>query len=138
MLVIGSTGSTSLLSSRTNVRAIGCFFANMTGALMGMTIPLDMLFGTLATLLACLCEAYLSPRLWVAALYPTVFNGVIVGLELYFFMEGLGLSVWACMGFVAIGEAIVMGIAYGLFMGLIRNKGFMRAMKPTRHLDVRF
>ena len=116
---------------------IGCFFSNLTGLAMGMTIPLDLLFGTLATLIACLFEAYLSPRLWVAAIYPVVFNGFIVGLELYFLLNDTGLPWYACVGFVALGELIAIAVGYILFFILMRNEAAMRAIGATRHLDVR-
>lgn len=61
---------------------LGCFLSN----LLGSTI-VDVIFGTLATLLACLVTYKLrSARWWglaiPASLPPVVFNAVIVGIEL--------------------------------------------------------
>ncbi|MBE6126648.1 MAG: hypothetical protein E7182_01535 [Erysipelotrichaceae bacterium] len=57
-------------------------------------------------------------------------NGLVAAL--YY-----GLNLFACMGYVAIGEAIALGIGYAVFMGLIRNQGFMKVLAPTRHAEVK-
>lgn len=95
---------------------LGCFLANLTGFRAGQGFAMDFLFGTLATLIACLLEAYCSKFLFVAALWPVAINGVIVGL----------------------GELIAMAIGYALLMILVRNQGAMRLIGATRHMDVRF
>lgn len=105
---------------------LGCFLANMTGTLMGQTIAFDMLFGTLATLIACLLEAYFSRFLFVAALWVSLVNGVIVGLEIYYLMEGVEMNVFACMGFVTLGELITMVVGYVIFMIILRNRGAVK------------
>lgn len=61
---------------------VGCFLANMAAS-----APLDMVVGTLATLLAALASRALRGVRWKglaipAALPPVVFNAVIVGAEL--------------------------------------------------------
>lgn len=61
---------------------LGCFLAN----LLGSTI-VDVIFGTLATLLACLVTYKLrSVRWWglaiPASLPPVIFNAVIIGIEI--------------------------------------------------------
>ncbi len=117
---------------------LGCFLANMTGFLVGQGFALDMLFGTAATLIACLLEAYASRFLFIAALWPVILNGVIVGGEIYWVFNLDNMPLWACMGWVALGELIAMAVGYVLFMILIRNKGVMKVMAPTRHAEVRF
>ncbi len=91
---------------------VGCLLSNIisTGVL-----PLDMVLGTLATLLAAVCAYYLrNVKLWsipIPALFmPVIFNGIIIGLELeIFFIEGAftftGFLIQA--GLVALGELIV-------------------------------
>ena len=116
---------------------IGCFLSNMTGFLVGQGFALDMVFGTAATLIACLLEAYASRFLFIAALWPVVLNGVIVGAEIYFLFNLDNLPIWACMGWVALGELIVMVVGYLLFFFLKRNGAFMRLIGATRHLDVK-
>lgn len=67
---------------------LGCFLAN----LLGSTV-IDVVFGTLATLLACLCTYRLRHLRFkglalAASVPPVVFNAVIVGLEIsFFFMD---------------------------------------------------
>ncbi len=55
---------------------LGCFLAN----LLGSTI-VDVIFGTLATLLACLVT-YFKGLAVAASLPPVVFNAVIIGIEI--------------------------------------------------------
>lgn len=117
---------------------LGCLLANVTGLLMGQAIALDILFGTLATLIACLLEAYVSKFLFVAALWPVAINGVIVGAELYFFLNAEGLPFYLCMLYVAIGEFITLAVGYVLFVFIARNKAMLRVIGATRHLDARF
>lgn len=71
---------------------IGCVLSNLYN--IGSGLPLDMIFGSLATLLATVCiyllrnfkiKSYPLP----AMLMPAVFNGIIVGWEIEtFFVEG--------------------------------------------------
>lgn len=61
---------------------VGCFLAN----LLGSTV-IDVIFGTAATLLACLVTYRLRDMRWFglaipASLPPVIFNAVIVGTEL--------------------------------------------------------
>ena len=59
---------------------VGCLLANILG---GCTI-FDIVFGSLATLLAALCTRRLREKFWLAALMPVLFNGVIVGAVVHF------------------------------------------------------
>ena len=104
---------------------LGCFLTNVTGLAMGQSFPMDMLLGTLATLIACLLEAWCAPYLCIACLYPVLTNGLIVGAEIYWFFNNDNLSIFACMGFVALGELIAVTIGYIIFLFLMRNKGVM-------------
>lgn len=104
---------------------LGCAIANIFSPMAALDIP----FGTLATALAvlCLCK---SKNIWIASLFPTIFNGIIVGLELYFALnEPLLIS----MGTVALGELVVVTVAgVPIFKLLEKNKGFMRLIESTR------
>ena len=106
---------------------VGCFLANLGSTLL----PWDLIFGTLATLLAGLAIAFLSPRLILAALYPALFNAFIVGAELYYILE---LPFWLNVGYVALAEIVVLTGGYLLFLLLSRNKGFMDVLRaePSR------
>ena len=60
--------------------AVGCLLANVLGGCM----LVDIVFGTLATLLAAICTQRLRERFWLAALMPVLFNGVIVGAVVHY------------------------------------------------------
>lgn len=103
---------------------VGCLLSNIVA--VGL-LPLDMILGTLATLLAAVCAYSLkSVKLFsiplLSMFMPVVFNGVIIGLEIeIFFIEGAftftGFLLQA--GLVALGEfvvCIVLGIPFYLML----------------------
>ena len=81
--------------------AVGCLLANVLG---GCTV-LDIVFGTLATLLAAICTRCLRSRLRLASAMPVLFNGVIVGAVVHFAYAPV-IPLPLCMLSVALGEAI--------------------------------
>lgn len=100
---------------------LGCFLAN----LFGSTI-IDVIFGTIATLLACLVtyrlrNVRIKGLAIPASLPPVLFNAVIVGIEITVFFTDLSANsapVWLlCVGngiSVGIGELIsctILGVA---------------------------
>ncbi len=113
---------------------IGCFLANLVSPL-GWP---DIVFGTLATFLSCLAVSYLSPRLLVAAIYPVVFNALIVGAELTFVFDEPWSAFWLNALYVGLGELAVMAAGYALFLLLLRNKAFMGSLKAELHLGVKW
>ena len=99
---------------------LGCAAANIISA-AGI---LDVVFGSLATLLSCLCIAMLGKRgaslgyRLAACLMPVIFNGVIVGAVLTVAVAGLSPlehpgAFFIYAGQVALGELIIM-LAGGL------------------------
>jgi uncharacterized membrane protein len=93
---------------------LGCFLANLLGVTIGTTVAVDVVFGTLATLLGCLVT-YRLRRLRIrglalpASLPPVVCNAVIIGLEIsFFFTDGAAAApvVLFNMLTVGLGEAI--------------------------------
>jgi len=84
---------------------IGCLLAN----LLGGNGPLDIVFGSLATLIACLITVRLRPR-GLALLPPVVVNGVMVGAMLAYVITPD--SFWSAYPLfaleVAVGEAVAM------------------------------
>ena len=80
---------------------LGCLVAN----LIGSQTPWDVVFGTLATLLAALCTRALRKNIWLATLPPVVFNGLIVGIVLHF---TIAWPLPLAMGSVLLGEAAVV------------------------------
>ena len=81
--------------------AIGCLLANILG---GTTI-VDIVFGTLATLLAALCTRALRKNLLAASAMPVLFNGVIVGAVVHYCYAPV-IPLALCMIFVAAGEVV--------------------------------
>ena len=82
----------------------GCLLANILGVSMGLTTVWDIVFGTLATLLAAIGTRLLRKKPVLAALCPVVSNGLIVGTML---SVTLNLPLLLTMGSVALGEAVV-------------------------------
>lgn len=82
---------------------LGCLISNLFSPL-GATVY-DVVFGTLATLLAAVCTCRMRGNLWLKALPPVVCNAVIVGLVLTY---AYGIDVlWMNMLTVGFGEAVV-------------------------------
>ncbi len=117
---------------------VGCLLSNFFGAATGQTAFIDMLMGTGGTILSVLCVSYLSPRLLAACFYPPLFNGILVGLMLYYFYDFGSIALWVEMGWVALGELTIILIGYLLWMGLKRGKWFFSFLRPTRHELVRW
>ena len=95
--------------------AIGCFVFNLTylGAL-----PLDILLGTLASLLAAQAMWMLRRHPWVAFAMPAVANAVLVGLELTLYIGG---AFWLNALYVAIGEAAVLYTLGAVLYGAVKK-----------------
>ena len=81
--------------------AVGCLIANVLG---GCTI-LDIVFGTLATLLAAVCTRLLRSKPLPAMLMPVLFNGVIVGAVVHVAYTP-SVPLLLCMLSVAAGQAV--------------------------------
>ncbi len=109
--------------------AVGCFIANIFSY-----NPIDMLFGTAATLIAAVCSYAFRNIKWyglpvLSALAPVVLNGVIIGFEIaVFFTEGaaswgsfLLYALW-----VALGELVVcVGLGLPLSKAISKNKSIL-------------
>ncbi|MGD9886633.1 MAG: QueT transporter family protein [Bacilli bacterium] len=103
---------------------IGCLIANFFSPL-GI---IDVVLGTFATVIACFF-IYKSQNLFVASLFPVIFNAIIVGFEL---MIVLDLPLLASMVSVAVGEfAVVSVVGYLLFRRLSQNGGFMELIEAN-------
>jgi uncharacterized membrane protein len=79
---------------------IGCVIANLASP-VGIV---DVIFGSLATALAAAASYKLRKYDWLVPLPPVIANGIIVGLVLHYAYAVPNL--WACMGWVALGELI--------------------------------
>lgn len=111
---------------------LGCFLANLLGSTL-----VDVLFGTAATLVACLVT-YAVRKMRVgglaipSAIPPIVSNAVIVGaLELTFFLPGVtgtaALAAWNALT-VGIGEVISCGILGVALVKLMESNAGLRRL----------
>ncbi len=84
---------------------VGCLLAN----LLGGNGPLDIIFGSLATLIACLITARIRLR-GLALLPPVIVNGVMVGAMLAYVItpDSFWASYPVFAAEVAVGEAVAM------------------------------
>lgn len=115
---------------------LGCALSNVISA-AGVW---DVVFGSMATLGACLCIQKLGQhgrgagswfRIIFAALMPVVWNGVIIGAMLMWvttdavFPE-LNAAFWTIGGSVALGEAIVMFVLGVPLMRFLPTQAWFR------------
>ncbi len=96
---------------------VGCFIANLFSP-----YPLDILCGSLATLLACLMTQRV-PNRWLAPLPPVLCNMVIVGAEIAWFETGFGPGFWTAYAFnaftVGLGELIACVVLGELLLSIL-------------------
>ena len=96
---------------------VGCVLANLASP-----YALDIVFGSAATLVACLWTGRLRSR-WLAPLPAVICNAVIVGAEIAFTQVGFGPAFWPAFGVNALtvgaGELIACGLLGQLVLGAI-------------------
>lgn len=107
---------------------IGCLLSNAFGP--GNLGVLDIVFGTLATLISCVLVS-LFKNLLISAIFPIVINGFVIGAILKFTTESL--PYFALVGFVALGELIAILIGYILMSILRKNEHFMELIGAKKH-----
>ena len=108
---------------------LGCFLAN----LLGSTV-IDVVFGTLATLLACLVTYCLGKKrvkglALPAAVPPILFNAVIVGLEISIFFSDTAATlpiVLFNMLTVGLGEVVSCGILGVALVKIIESNAALK------------
>lgn len=107
----------------------GCVLTN----LMSAYGPIDVVFGSLATLLAGLATARM--RDWrLAPLPPVLANGIIIGAVISWLETGASAAFWAAFAYngisVAIGEALACyGLGTVLLHYLPKSKYFSSLMR---------
>lgn len=101
---------------------IGCLLTNIIGSFFGVTGgALDIVFGSLATLLAAWLSYLVRDKKWLVPLPPVVVNAVVVGLVLHFAFE---YPLWATMGTVGLGQiAACYVLGMPLLLVLEKYKG---------------
>ena len=96
---------------------VGCLLAN----LFTMN-PYDIVFGSLATLLASFLTWKMRKWPWFAMAWPVLCNGVIIGIVLRYAYQ-VPISVGLLMLYVAVGEAIAVYVLGGPLSIFLRKKG---------------
>lgn len=109
---------------------IGCLVTN----LMSTVGPLDIIFGSLATLLAALWTRKM-PSKWLAPLPPVLCNAVIIGAMIAWYKAGFTAAfpgLFAYNAFtVGLGEAIACYVLGLLLLQLLpRIPGFQARLSP--------
>lgn len=100
----------------------GCLIANL-GSPLG---PIDVIFGTLATLLALQLIAR-TKNLLLATLWPAIVNGLIIGAILYYLLD---LPYLLSAAQVFFGEFVVVTlIGYFLFKRILRDEKLVSILK---------
>lgn len=90
---------------------IGCVIANIYGG-QGM---IDIVFGSLATLLAAFIS-YKMPKKWMVPIPPIIVNGIVVGFILNYLYQ---LPLIAMIAWVSLGQIIACyGLGYPLMVVL--------------------
>lgn len=95
---------------------VGCLISNLLASGAGW---MDVVFGSLATLLAAVMTRLLRRYSWLAALMPVVFNGVIIGAVL---SRAFSLPFLATACTVALGEAAVCYMLGLPLINVLRSK----------------
>ncbi len=103
--------------------SVGCLLSNILGAGLGLASWWDLFIGTGCTLLACLLMIPFR-QLFLASLMPVIVNGVGVGLEL-FYLFGMSETtpLYACMGWVALGEVIMVPVVGYIIAHILKRYG---------------
>lgn len=99
---------------------VGCLLANLlTGA------PVyDVVFGSLATLLAAYITYFMRKRVtkYLAPLPSVVVNALVVGALLVYVYD-VGVSYWVAAGYVAVGQAIACFVIGLPLLSLLESYG---------------
>ena len=111
---------------------VGCIIANLFSP-----FPLDVVCGSLATLLACMVTQRM-PNRYLASLPPVVFNMIIVGAEIAWFETGFGPGFWSAYAFnavtVGVGELAACLILGQLLLSALPRVESLRPYIPEKRL----
>ena len=101
---------------------VGCILANLLGPSAGIT---DIVFGSVATLIAAIGTWYFRKNKWLAAACPVIANGVIVGLV---------LSLSFNLPFLLTAVQVAAGELLAVVIGLLLIKALER-VDLTKYTD---
>ena len=108
---------------------VGCLLTN----LLSTVGPLDIVLGSLATLLAAFWTSKM-PNRYLAPLPPVICNGVIVGAMIAWYEVGFGEGFWTMFAFngvsVAVGELLACYILGSILLYALPRVPYLRRMMP--------
>lgn len=102
---------------------VGCLLSNLLMTTLG---PIDVILGSLATLVAAVGTWLLRERKPLAPLPPVIVNAAVIGLELHIV---LGLPLLPTMGYVGLGELVacyMLGYPLMVLLGRYEKTLFQR------------
>lgn len=109
---------------------VGCIITN----LMSTVGPLDIVLGSLATLLAALWTAKM-PNRFLAPLPPVICNGVLVGGMIAWYEVGFGPGFWTAFAFngvsVAVGELLACYVLGSILLSVLPRVRSLQTMMPA-------
>lgn len=112
---------------------VGCFIANLFSPYV-----LDVIFGTAATLIACLMTQHM-PNRYLAPLPPVLCNAVIVGAEIAWFEGGFTAAFWPAYAFnaftVGLGELLACYILGSMLLAVLVQVPAVRQFIPQKRLE---
>ncbi len=112
---------------------VGCLITN----LLSPYGPLDIVVGSLATLIAAVWTSRLNNR-WLAPLPPVVCNTVLVGFTIAFAEVGVSAALpaaWVYNGLtIGIGELGACYVLGGILLRVLPNIPYFKPMIAPRHL----
>ena len=107
-------------------------------AMLFSPFVLDVVFGSMAPLLACLWTSRMTSR-WLAPLPPVLCNAVIVGAEIAWAETGITPAFWTAFGFnavtVGLGELIACYALGSLLLSAMPQVPYFRGMIPAERLE---
>lgn len=112
---------------------VGCAISNLFSP-----FPMDVIFGTGATLLACL-GVQRVPHRWMALALPVVCNSLIVGGEIAWIQVGWTAAFWPAFGLnlltVGLGELAACGLLGLPLLSALERIPLLRERFPYAHWD---
>ncbi len=116
---------------------LGCFISNIYGVMILKTMPQDIIFGTLATLIAAVLCYYIAGKSkqksvkYILGPLPTVIvNSVIVGLEITIFAGG---NLFLNSLYVGLGElAVCYLLGVPLIFALYKNNLYKKIFSQNK------
>lgn len=109
---------------------IGCLLANLVG---GLGIY-DIVFGSLATLLAAFLSYKLRRHRFLVPLPPTIVNAIVVGAMLTYVFN-VGAPLWMSMLYVGAGQLVAcyaLGIPLSIALSKVSTKLFGTEAQPHK------